>query len=525
MGQQEYGGSLRSPQQQLTSLVASAPIAPTTASRPNPYAPSNAYAPNAGYTTSTSPGPAGALSPTFQGSHIKPAKPYVPGSTSGQGYTHSRNSSGSNQSMSPNFRPQNQSPFTPPSSAKWTPPNPYASLTQPNNYDPRSAYDPRAVVKHTAPPASSTYGDLPAELSDSQYRKQTPVSPLSPHMAQVAPQPQSLNMRAAAAPVDNEALLRRQFPLFSWGNGRTVAYVIPPSIAFGSASRTEIKVSNVSRVLSDDLLAKFPGVLVSNKGANKSKKKELEKWLEEKVGRLESQFESSRNVSADRLLLWKLLRILLKSESHLSRASPEIWQSIKELLNPRLVLVKKDDMAHFSSASDIYRSSLHQRRSSIDHHLGASKFGSEELREIFTSIENGARETALRTALDKKLWGHALVIASSLGPSQWNDAVAEFVREDVRTHSSPNAQSLSLIYRVLAGAGAESLSELKPRLPISANLRSTGSGTSDLANTLANWQTYLSLIVANRSPKDSEAVLELGKMLLQNGLTDAAHIW
>ena len=42
---------------------------------------------------------------------------------------------------------------------------------------------------------------------------------------------------------------------------------------------------------------------------------------------------------------------------------------------------------------------------------------------------------------------------------------------------------------------------------------------------LQEWQITLTLILANRTPRDTEAITSLGDILRAHGWLDAAHIW
>lgn len=404
--------------------------------------------------------------------------------------------------------------------------------------------DSMGASRNTAPPASSTYGDLTPDLASSARRAALYSPPMNktalpgPPAQRDPSQPVSLNFEQArkihsssipvvapaAAPVDPAALMKRQFPLFSWGNGKTVLVGIPPPIAYGSVSRMDLRViKQVDMPQSEEsiLMSKFPAPLVGAKGVTKSKKKELEKWMEEKIESLRQvhgQAHPPDDRRTHRLLLWQLLDILLKADAHLSKIGPDTMKSINELLDPNSAYRKErlpNISAQYTSGSDLYGQQRTHMRHPTSTSSTSNEFGSQELKELFQYIQAGDRESGLRVALDKKLWGHALVIAGSLGPGSWNNAVSEFVREEVRRESIPEAKSLALLYRVFAGAGSDSLTEVAP--PI-------GPHGERAYDNLGNWREYLSLILSNRSSNDKEAIVELGRLLLNAGFVEAGHV-
>ena len=436
----------------------------------------------------------------------------------------------------PQFQPQSlKSPYnsyvpvanSAPLSAAASPPvassspvNPYDPSRRPSQYVPPAqgkSLQPAGVI-HQRPShartSSGSYGDLPTDFSKYKSPPRSYHQALSPTTnnnnvlpglsspnyninnnvrAFEQPQLMSLNLehnrlyqeqlqqqqQQHGVKLDNEMLKRRQFPIFNWGYGNKACTLIPPPIAYGTTVGMAVKVTNVSnKILSwTDGTEKFPGPLVNTKGPIKSKKKELEKWCDEKIQKLEGEF-TRRTGAGDQLLmmrldhkvlLWKILRLLLKSEKSITNAIAENLQDVRMLLVPGSLPLASDenDLSNFKSVSELYdghnyngnnskyQYSHHRRGSSLvgDPYVGA-RFGPEEAKMILNDVEVGNREGALRKALEKKLWPHAMVIASSLSPSHWNSVVAEFAREEIMRLE--HGQSLALAYRVFSGAGYDS---------------------------------------------------------------------
>lgn len=291
-----------------------------------------------------------------------------------------------------------------------------------------------------------------SEATPRQYAKPTPPQTVGHGgTATIAPEP----------PVDNEALARRQFPAFRWGVGKKSAAVIPPAIAFGG-SNTQIKVVNASDVLLDnELLTKFPTQIMGLKGPVKSKKKELEKWCAEKVNKLQSDMEARATYSArseHKVVLWKILQILLKSEGSITKSIQDNLQEIRTILHPGVQPLVSQDENAFTKASDMYNSAMNvpKPHAKSNDPYSVASFGPDELKSIMGEIEVGNREGALRNAMEKHLWAHALIIAGSLGADHWHRTVMEFVRSEVKANETPSAKNLAFMYRVFSGAGGDS---------------------------------------------------------------------
>jgi hypothetical protein len=76
----------------------------------------------------------------------------------------------------------------------------------------------------------------------------------------------------------------------------------------------------------------------------------------------------------------------------------------------------------------------------------------------------GDRKSALRHSLDRQLWAHALIIATSLDKDAWKDVVSEFIKTDLAgTGQSKDKAALQVAYGLFAGLGASAgTSESRP---------------------------------------------------------------
>lgn len=267
---------------------------------------------------------------------------------------------------------------------------------------------------------------------------------------------------APSAPMANpETLLQRQFPLFCWGNSTKAVVAIPPRIAFGGATTTsEIKIVDVAEMLNPDSATKFPTSIVTAKGPVKSRKKELEKWVEEHITWVDHKLSTATREEAvryvDRSLLWRVVLELLRGDSSASAANPATVNSICKLLDPTIDHSKEraDPKQQFAPALDIYNQSQNRQANPADHH--DRSLTPNDIKEVMDSLKAGNREAALKYALDQRLWAHALILASSIGSTQWTDTVAEFVRENVRNFPTTSARNMAFMYRIFSGAKEDS---------------------------------------------------------------------
>ena len=75
-----------------------------------------------------------------------------------------------------------------------------------------------------------------------------------------------------------------------------------------------------------------------------------------------------------------------------------------------------------------------------------------DLERIQSFLLKGDRRSAVRFALDRSLWAHAFIIASSLDKDAWQEAVSEFARTELA--STTDHDSLRVAYSVFAGLGS-----------------------------------------------------------------------
>ncbi|KAK2877801.1 hypothetical protein FQN49_001174 [Arthroderma sp. PD_2] len=328
-------------------------------------------------------------------------------------------------------------------------------------------------------------------------------------------------------PTDNQGLdeLERWkgAPIIKFGFGGALITSFPKRVPMYSTGQLtprvkpipgEIKMRPVSEAIPESMMAaKFPGPLKS-----KSKKKEVITWLSNMISNFEheephglSHLSQEENQSKqEKILLWKVLRTLVEHDGVL-RGTPEVEKSLRGILSP---ITQQEDQigSTIGLTNDLF---------------GKAEPANVNLNTIQHNLLLGEREKAVWDAVDNRLWGHAMLLSSTLNPSVWKQVVQEFIRREVRSIGE-NTQPLAALYEVLAGNFEESADELVPpsaRAGLQMVNMRTGQGPAKNAlDGLNKWQETLSLILSNRSSQDDQAILALGRLLSSYGRVEAAHI-
>lgn len=352
-------------------------------------------------------------------------------------------------------------------------------------------------------------------------------SPLDSHKRSHSLQ---LNFMTPTDETGRDVLKRWQgAPVFTWGFGGNVAVMFPrraqrytsdmqqPMI---KCSPGEIKIRNIKEILPlEEIEGKFPGPVWSG-GRNKGKKKDVLTWMSTKIEALEKESEGQGKRAAEKVLLWKVVRVLLESDGVLE-GNPEVDKAVRGVLTPEVVAGPDGDLVgpggSFTMVGDI---SANMQGPSAD------RVDPEAVRIIKTNLLKGDRTAAVWHAADKRLWSHALLIAGTVGKDLWKQVVQEFVKHEVKVLGE-GVESLAVLYEILAGNWAESVDEL-----VSASTRvgvpmlgGAPNGNENVEEKLDRWRETLGLVLNNRSPGDAEAILALGKLLVGYGRVEAGHIW
>lgn len=323
--------------------------------------------------------------------------------------------------------------------------------------------------------------------------------------------------------------------LISWGVGGTLVTSFPVDVPrYGMnqpgpmiiRSPGEIKVKTIKEVQPlEERLAKFPGPL-----RGKSKKKETISWLNAGILELEkglpnlafqTQLSHEDKRAIERVLLWKILRVMIENDGILE-GNATVDKAVRDVLS--LAPTAQDEVA-----SPVYASGN-----------GFGGFGGESaatqmqpdsvdsgtIQRLKRSLLAGDREKAVWDAADKRLWGHALLIANTVSPDLYHKVSQEFIKKEVN-FSGHNNESLAALYSVLSGNHEESVDELVPvhaRAGLQLIASSTGPVNGSSLEGLEKWRETLTLILSNRSTGDAQALNSFGNLLSGYGRAEAAHI-
>ncbi|KAL6807308.1 SEC16 protein [Trichoderma sp. SZMC 28013] len=399
---------------------------------------------------------------------------------------------------------------------------------------------PRAQTQSPGATRGGQYGPKPLEPARRPASSHSPASPPATKTA-YAPSThprstyQAMSMIAPTDGREQDPLQRWQgVPIISWGVGGTVVTSFPKSIPRYVMNQTtpsmlrapgEVRVRNIKDIESlQDRLAKFPGPL---KG--KSKKKEVLTWLSAGIESLakdlpdvsfhpQLSYEAKRAI--ERLLLWRILRVFVEYDGVLE-GNPAAEKAVRDVLSPGTMTPTAENDALFPTDPTINLNGTSLTSMQAD---GADSATMEQIRH---SLLKGDRETAVWAAVDKRLWGHAMLISHTVSPDLYKRVAQEFVRKEVN-HPGQNNESLAALYKILSGNYDDCVDELVPvHARAGLQLVSTGSSSQpakDSMEGLDKWRETLTLVLSNRSTDDIRGLNALGKLLSSYGRAEAAHI-
>ncbi|KAI1745845.1 Sec23-binding domain of Sec16-domain-containing protein [Xylaria scruposa] len=394
---------------------------------------------------------------------------------------------------------------------------------------PGAAHGNRGVAKPTdsAPRPSSAHA---------------PTSPRSIHSAQTSHptirargMSQTLNLVPPTDGRELDLLQRwRGAPCIAWGVGGLFVSTFPKDVPrYGISSNVpqitrspgEVKVKHMKDIQPlEDRLSKFPGPL---KG--KSKKKEVSAWLTAGIDGLERTLpnlsfqhhvshEDKRGV--ERLLLWKILRVLVENDGVLE-GNPAVEKAVRDVISPGLESASPEVSSAISASVDLTGMTATAAGIQAD----ASDSAATEL--IRRHLLLGDREKAVWAAVDKRLWGHAILISSSMpNPDIYRQVAQEFIKKEVN-HAGHGNESLASLYSVLSGNFEEAVDELVPvhaRAGLQLMSTSASATPQDVLAGLDKWRETLGMILSNRRQGDGQALRSLGNLLSGYGRAEAAHI-
>ncbi|KAM0503246.1 hypothetical protein ACHAP8_003289 [Fusarium lateritium] len=405
---------------------------------------------------------------------------------------------------------------------------------------------PSASFGHKQAQGSSDSTRRPSSAHSHSYPSPAAAKPAPSAYAPIAPaagvstvrtrgQSITMNMIAPTDGRENDELQRwKGVPIISWGVGGTIVTSFPKSVpryGMGQAVpmivRTpgEVKVQSVKDLEPlHEHVAKFPGPL-----RGKSKKKETISWLNAGIELLEkdlpdvsfhSQLSLEAKRAVERLLLWKIMRIFVENDGILE-GNPTVDAAVRDVLSPGETSHAAGDDALFPAASNFAADIASVTSMQAD---GVDVSTMDQVRH---HLLRGDRDKAVWALVDKRLWGHAMLISHTVEGDLYKRVAQEFVRKEVNYPGHAN-ESMAALYKILSGNFEDCVDELVPvhaRAGLQLVSTDAGSGPSkDTLDGLDKWRETLSLVLSNRSTDDIQGLNALGTLLSSYGRAEAAHI-
>lgn len=385
------------------------------------------------------------------------------------------------------------------------------------------------------PRPSSAYSPSPASIANIMSPNGVAAGPTPAVSGRPRGMSQKLNLIPPTDGREHDPLQRwRGCPLISWGSGGMIVTSFPVDVPRYGVNQPapmivrspgEVAIKTIKDIQPlEERLARFPGPL---KG--KSKKKETISWLTAGIQELEqglpntgvqSHLSHEDKRATERVLLWKILRTFIENDGALE-GNPAVEKTVRDILS-------NTTTGQSELASPIYTTGANL--GSIAGEPPATQMQSDSVdpatvQQLKESLMAGEREKAVWDAADKRLWGHALLIANTVSPELYHKVSQEFIKKEVN-FPGRNNESLAALYAVLSGNHEECVDELVPTHAragvqlIASTSRSTGGGVDGLEK----WRETLTLVLSNRSAGDVQALSSLGNLLSEYGRAEAAHI-
>ncbi|KAI5308489.1 vesicle coat component, partial [Ascosphaera atra] len=396
---------------------------------------------------------------------------------------------------------------------------PDRSLTQSTSRMPQAAAATGPSYLHPPPVASP-----PRSAPGAQARTASPVS-WPPQQPQQQPQPKPSQPELEfIAPTDGQELdpLERWkgAPVFKFGFNGLVASTFPkhvPRYATGHMvprimpTVGEVRVRSINSI-TDTLnpSVKFPGPLRSAKA-----KKDAVAWMSSMIAVFEAPeagaAAESETEHREKILLWKVVRLLVEHDGVLN-GTPACDAAIRDVF-ASTTGGPADDLSRLDPAS-------------FARPEPADPSSVSRVREFLLA---GDSEKAIWEAVDHRLWGHAMLLSSTLeNRAIWKQVASEFIRREVNVARGVT-ESLGAAYEVFAGNAEESVDQLVPPSAraglqmVSKDARGPDSSRTGLEG-LEKWQETLQLILSNRTSNDYQAIVSLARLLASFGRTAASHV-
>lgn len=360
-----------------------------------------------------------------------------------------------------------------------------SSIYAPNQSEFTSKYAPTVHPQYQNPSMPQTSLEAP-----------NPLSSINSYMSSTQPDAAAdRDIFSAPKPIDNQALLQHQFPLFSWSASEKVNYGLPidngqNAYIVGSSSTVQnFNLVNLNTILSPkNFLKSFPGPL----SKNKTRKKDLQKWFDDHIDEFTKE-EGHLNAIVMSLLKLKLTdNVNFKDVSRILYNSDELLLYLSQpTMQPRKV-------------------------------PNAYKLDSNNQTKVLAHLQTGGQDEALQLALGMEDFPMALLIGSLMGKEKWSDVVKCYLSHEIEVGAGDSAFStnlFSLIFQVFIGSSRTAFQEFyvddtKCKWAID-NWRLV---VAAVLNNVATPTTPVNLNILEVPPVVVEFLVEYGVFLTQKGM-------
>lgn len=282
------------------------------------------------------------------------------------------------------------------------------------------------------------------------------------------------------------ALLERQFPIFNWTNSTNVTYLIPATVNTNFHSGVgNVQIKSCDSMFKDkETLTAFPGPLPRNK----SKKKDLEKWLETNIEFLQLLNDPTK---IDEILLNKVLLSLVKFDGDIKAEG--FSKEVSNNLNPTLT----------------YTAPIPEAMTSLGVSPNAYRLDQSGVNYVFLLIQLGKMEEAVQFSITKGDWAMALVLGMATSKDTFNKVASDYARISFPFHKSNNKvhHMMPLVLKIIAGNSKDVIEDFK-------NVPAEGEWFSN------HWAEFVAIILVNENPAGLQFFHDFGKFLksINNGI-------
>lgn len=134
--------------------------------------------------------------------------------------------------------------------------------------------------------------------------------------------------------------------------------------------------------------------------------------------------------------------------------SPKINEAVRDALLAGSALLDYSEVksATMPTAVDLGNKPVAAETSTVP----SAAVSGKDLTAIQSHLLRGDRVSAVRYALDRKLWAHALALAHGADKELQTTVMNEFLQSELNAAVSPSYPALRLAYSMLSGSGAAS---------------------------------------------------------------------